>query len=123
MSVFKIKLDLDKPHLVCICESWLKPNREPSFNNYNSVFKHRPNQLGGGLAFLVRKDVNFVTKPITSFPNRKLECQAITIVSGNDKIDIINLYNPVENISSQEFSYRVPTGQEKSGFWIPSQDF
>ena len=29
---------VSKPHIVCLCETWLKSTREPSFINYNVFF-------------------------------------------------------------------------------------
>ena len=44
-------------------------------------------------------------KPLVQFDSGKLEIQAVTIVSNCDKIDILNLYNPNENISKDEFRF------------------
>ena len=44
-------------------------------------------------------------KPLQEFEGGKLEIQGLTIISDNNKIDILNLYNPNENISKDEFKY------------------
>ena len=103
LSEFKFKLYSEKPYLVLISETWIKANREPTFINYSTVFKHRTTANGGGLACLIRGDVNYLCNDLSPFPGGKLEIQAITVVSGADKIDFMNVYNPNENISPQEF--------------------
>ena len=47
-----------RPHIACICETWLKTAKEPTFINYTCYFRHKEGRTGGGLAILVRNDVN-----------------------------------------------------------------
>lgn len=84
---------------------WLKTNREPSFINYRSIYKHRQFQAGGDIAILVRNDLSVVDKNFSLFNNGKLEIQAITFIAGGKHIDLINLYNPGGNISELEFNF------------------
>jgi hypothetical protein len=85
LSHFKIRLYATKPHIVCLCETWLKQNREPSFINYRSFFCNRKDRVGGGLAFLVRADMSTVDKNIIYYGGGKLEVQAITLINNNKK--------------------------------------
>ena len=101
---FKIFLYCTKPHIVCICESWLKPSHEPSFINYTSYFNHRINKSGGGTAILVRNDICAQVKDLNKFQNGQLEIQAITVFVNNE-IDIINIYNPSKPIVKEEFIF------------------
>lgn len=94
LSHFKIQLYNIKPHLACLCETWLKSTREAYFINYNSIWKHRPGgQQGGGLAFIIRNDVNILSKQLNAYPNGKLETQALTLlIENNLKLAILNIY-------------------------------
>ena len=104
LSEFKIFLYCNKPHIVCICESWLKSSHEPSFINYTSYFNHRINKSGGGTAILVRNDICAQAKDLNQYPNGGLEIQSITVFA-NKRIDIINIYNPSKSITKDEFIF------------------
>ena len=69
LSHFKLKLYSLKPHIACLCETWIKENYLPKFINYSSFFSNRSCQIGGGLAMLVRNDVCVKTKSINLFYN------------------------------------------------------
>ena len=105
LSHFKIYLYSNRPHIVCLSETWLKDSRLPSFINYSPFFKCRSDRAGGGLAILVRNDVNITPKHIEEYPNGKLEVQAITIHCEGSPMDIMNIYNPNQPISESEFSF------------------
>ena len=105
LSEFKDKLIEDKPHIVCLNETWLKPDREPSFQNYTAFYDHRTDGNGGGLAFLVRNDLHCLKKTLLPFANGFLEVQAMTVYSGNRSFDFLKLYNPNKNVSVEEFLY------------------
>ena len=106
LSHFKIKLYTNKPHLACLCETWLKDNRIPKFVNYKQYFECRTGKSGGGVSILVHNELNTIEKKLLEYPNKNLEIQAITVVGkGNKKIDIVNLYNPNKNVSPEEFRF------------------
>ena len=63
LSLFKVFLYSNKPPIVCLCETWLKPSNEPSFINYSGIWTHRAGpQPGGGIAFLIRNDIHHLQK-------------------------------------------------------------
>lgn len=105
LSHFKIFLYKLKPHIVCLCETWLKDNFLPSFINYTPYFQLRPNRQGGGLAILVRSDIAAQEKKLTSFPTGQLEVQAVTVHGSHSQLDILSIYNPNLNILSSEFDH------------------
>ena len=102
---FKVKLYKYAPHLACICETWLKSNREPNFSNYDKYLCNRTTHNGGGIAILVRKDLINSPMNLNHYHNGMLEIQAITIKSFNKSLQIINLYNPNRDVSSEEFNH------------------
>ena len=107
LSLFKLFLYSEKPHLVCLCETWLSPALEPKFINYYPLYAHRPaGHLGGGLAFLIRSDVTHSSLPLPPFPGGHLECAALTVhLTNSPSLSVLNLYNVNHSISSAEFSH------------------
>lgn len=106
LSQFKIKLYTLKPHIACLCETWIKDKYLPSFINYTPFFLNRPNRQGGGLLILVRNDVPVKKKNVILFPLGKLEVQAVTIISSNNtSLDIFSVYNPNHEICLVEYDH------------------
>ena len=55
----------NKPHIVCLTETWLNDSLSPTFINYKPFFKNRPgSERGGGLLTLIRDDISWVLKPL-----------------------------------------------------------
>jgi ribonuclease HI len=104
LSEVKLFLYTNKPDVLCLCETWLKKN-EPKFIGYNSTWVNRIGIAKGGLGILVREDIDYRAKHLNIFINGGLELQGIEIAYGTDTIDIINCYNPQNNISLEEFQY------------------
>ena len=105
LSQFKLFLYSTKPHLVCLCETWIQDSRLPSFVNYTSFFVSRPQRVGGGLAILARNDLSIIERPLVLFPEGLLEVQVVTVCGSFSQLDILNLYNPSQSISSEEFHH------------------
>ena len=107
LSEFKTRLYAETPHLVCLCETWLKESRLPSFNNYVSYFKCREARAGGGLAILVRKDVNVSEIDLGHYQQGILETQSIRVYGINQQLDILNVYNPNQTITTPELEFYI----------------
>ena len=89
---------------MCLCETWLKVNRLPSFINYSVFYTFREeNRQGGGLAIIVRNDLCVKEKVLSDFPQGYLEVNAVTIHGVGLAVDIMNVYNPSCNVSQMEF--------------------
>jgi len=107
LSEFKLQLYSEKPHIACVCETWMQQNREPRFINYRAIWKHRVEGRGGGLLCLVRNDVAIVPNDLELFPNGNLEAQWVTIMTNRGKLKILNTYNPCKHISKEEYCFYV----------------
>ena len=104
LSDLKIAAYTTKPHIIAIQESWLtKKDKTPSFISYYTHRLDRVGRKGGGVVFLVRKNLNYVIKNLLPFKGGKLEVQAISIKSNNQFIDILNVYNPRSTLNKNEF--------------------
>jgi exonuclease III len=92
LSQFKLKLYTDKPHVVCLCETWTKPGEEPSFINYRAIWQHRTHKQGGGLACLIRRDIAIINSNFVLYGNGLLEAQMVAIRTTKETITIMNRY-------------------------------
>ena len=104
----KLMLYAQKPDLLCVSETWLK-HKEPKFINYVTIWKHRPGPtIGGGLGIIIRHGIEHHELPIQSYNNGVLETEAIRIKLNNNKtLDIMNIYNPNSNVTSQEMRHYI----------------
>ena len=105
LSEIKLLIYTTKPDIVCLSETWIRgTGHEPSFVNYSALWKHRGTvEVGGGLAVLIKQNVQFQEINLQQFPNGKLEVQGIRIFGARgESIGILNLYNPNENITERE---------------------
>ena len=106
LSHFKIHIYTNKPHVVCLTETWLKSDRLPSFVGYSCYYNLRDHQGGGGTAVLVRNDICTSNKDIKKYKNGILEIVTITIYNkNNEPIDIMNLYNANFDVTKEEFNH------------------
>ena len=108
LSNLKLHIYSNKPRIVCLSETWLSPNSEPTFINYSAVYKHRDAyQAGGGLAVLIQSDVTYLDHDLQLFPQGFLEVCGIKIYLKNSNVpfSILNLYNPNKNVTHQEFDH------------------
>lgn len=79
-----------KPDLICLQETFLKPNKQINFPGFTSIRKDRI-ELKGGLLILVRENIKF-HETIT---NKDIEYQSIQILlENNESITIKNVYCP-----------------------------
>ena len=93
-----------KPDILCLCETFTKPNYEPKFMGYNSHWSHRQGHKGG-LGILIRRDLSFKIRTLIPFNNPKLEIQCIQLFSSGEPIDIVNIYNPQKSITEEELHH------------------
>ena len=60
---------------------------------------------GGGTLILIRNDLHCMFKDLVLCDGGKLEVQCVTVFLNNYKIDLLNIYNPNENIAYEEFTH------------------
>jgi hypothetical protein len=100
LSEFKVYLYCVKPAIVFISETWLKFRNTLTFVNYNQVRLDRQNRCGGGILFLIRKDVLYNCIPLTAFPNGNMEVLGILVTFHNFCCAILGIYNPASTLFS-----------------------
>ena len=88
----------DKPELLCIQETWLKPCLDFVIPGYESIRKDRHEKSGGGCATFVRSDVQYQQVEIKT----ALECVVVRVWEKCRWVNIVNFYNPCLTINISE---------------------
>jgi ribonuclease HI len=92
---------------MCLQETWFNNDYLPTFYNYSLFCINRVGRAGGGVAILVRSDlvaVHIQLAPFLGGP-AKCEIQCIEIKARQTVVRIMNLYNPNEVVTPEEFHH------------------
>lgn len=94
LRVFLSEKDI-YPHIICLQETWLNKNKRiPSIPNYKvASYLHREDRKGGGVAIYIKNNLP-VERLDLKLENTTIEACAITLHLKNEKITIINCYDP-----------------------------
>jgi len=107
----KFVLDLDhKPSIICVQESWLKPNLQFTLPGYKSIRKDRVGKQGGGVVTFIKEGT--VYRELCEVID--MECVVVEIYFREDSIVIYNFYNPCKKISIKLFE---KIKKEKKELW------
>ena len=102
----KEHISSSSPTILCLSETWLTDRFTPRFLNYCTEWKHRLGQVGGGLGILIHQETLYKPLDLTPFPMGVLEIHGITLYSSSGStIQIINIYNPLKNVTCAEFHH------------------
>ena len=100
---FKRFINQSNPHIICLCETWLKLSDNLKFPEYNIFRKDRFGK-GGGVAIMVRRSLQSRNhNNFNYFDGGILETLVIQVQVNNTWADICSIYNPCKNISEAEF--------------------
>lgn len=83
----------NRPDIVLVCETRLKPKFKLSFKNYKIVRSDRPNSPGGGCAILVRENIEFEIFKINNISTLEYCSIVVTNTLNNKQIHICSIYN------------------------------
>lgn len=104
----KTLLTTKQPDVVCLCETWLRQKYEPKFKDYICWYKHRLDGRGGGLAMLVRKEIQHFEHELNIYGEGVMEVQALRMITHDLRnIYILNVYNPSKNVTIQELEHYI----------------
>lgn len=85
-----------KIDVLLINETWLAPNKNIYIAGYNCIKKDRLNNIGGGVAIIIKKNIKYCTVPQP--PTITMEHITISIKTNNDEeIYMTSLYNKPQN--------------------------
>jgi len=76
--------------VICLQETFLKPDKNFTITGYNIVRKDRTNANKGGLITLIKESLNYSDVEI----NMALECIVVKIKTHDSYVNIANLYIP-----------------------------
>ena len=100
--------------LVCV-ESWLKDDINFHFSGFNTFRKDRVHTSGGGIVFLIRKNLNYIENKNLNNDNLFAELCGIVITNLKDPITIIACYKPPDvKLSNDEWRSIVSNTDLKS---------
>ena len=85
----------DKPHVICVQETWLKPQWDFVVSDYTTIRNDRENGKGGGVATFVRNGLSYNIVKI----EKEQESIVIKVWSGKSSVSIVNYYNPCNRLS------------------------
>ena len=86
----------DKPHVICVQETWLKPQWDFVMYGYTAKRNDRETGNGGGVATFVKNGVSYNLVKI----GKEQESIVIKVWSGKSSITIVNYYNPCNRLST-----------------------
>ena len=86
----------NKPHVICLQETWLPSGRTYNIPNYSCINKPRLTGRRGGCATYIRHDISYkiIDTPIDQ------EYQITSIEYGKTHLAIINFYNPCKKLEA-----------------------
>ena len=85
LSELKHYIAEDNIDIICLNETWLCNAKEPLIKGYECFWKHRENQMGGGVGILVKNSITHKYKNIKYLRNGVLEIVAIEILQKNNQ--------------------------------------
>ncbi|KAI2646629.1 RNA-directed DNA polymerase from mobile element jockey [Labeo rohita] len=87
---------IDRPHVICVQETWLKPQLEFVMYGYTSIRKDRETGKGGGVATFIKNGIRYklISKGIDN------ESVVIRVWSGESSIKVVNFYNPCSRLNT-----------------------
>ena len=102
----------EKPHVLCISETWLKEDDNTiNIMGFTPIDRQdrtdRERDKGGGLLTLIRDDVKAEKKALNMPQNSRLEAQLIEISVAHDKVSLLHIYNPEQNININDLDMLV----------------
>ena len=98
LGEFQRSLDENNPHLVCMTETWLNPNKNLKFKAFNVIRMDRPTQTGGGAAILIRKEIEYNNISFNPFNGGKLEYAGIKLKLGGGGRSLTFFYSTIPGV-------------------------
>jgi len=100
----------EKPHLICVQETWLQPRLEFRFPGYSVERRDRPGGRGGGVALLISESISY---SVLDFSGVDVEAIGVKITAGDKKLTVVNIYNPPQ-LSIDAVAYKTLLSEPNS---------
>lgn len=89
----------DMPDVICIQETWLKPQFDFVISGYSSVRCDRSGKQGGGCVAFIKDALTYRKINVPE----QYECVKIEVCSPRGDIKVVNFYNPCKKLSLEMF--------------------
>lgn len=87
----------EKPKVICLKETWLKPHLDFKIQGYERVRKDRKIGTGGGVVTFIEQSLRY--RVISS---NEIEAVIVEIWTDKGSIKVINLYNVCKKIQKEK---------------------
>ena len=84
-----------QPHIICVQETWLKPQLDFIIQGYTTIRNDREGGKGGRVATCIQSGINYSVSRM----GKEQESMCIKTWTGNDSVTIINYYNPCNKLT------------------------
>lgn len=85
------------PDIICVQETWLKPQFNFRISGYETIRKDRIKGNGGGVATFIKEGIGF--RKIVD--NNEFEAVVVEVWERNQSIRVINFYNPCDKLTKE----------------------
>ena len=103
----------DRPDIVCIQETWLRPHLDFIIPGYESVRSDRIESQGSGCATFVREGIAF--RRISTIT--EIECVVIEICKADGNMVVVNLYNPCRALYPEMLDSIIKKQRNRKEIW------
>ncbi|MGL5710892.1 MAG: hypothetical protein ACRCW9_08665 [Cetobacterium sp.] len=86
-----------KPKVICIQETWLKPHLDFKIQGYEGIRKDREIGTGGGIVTFIEQGVRF-----REISNNEKEAIIVEIWTDQNSFKMINFYNPCKRLKKEK---------------------
>ncbi|KAL2092977.1 hypothetical protein ACEWY4_010289 [Coilia grayii] len=87
----------DKPNIICVQETWLKPSLDFRIFGYTAIRKDREAGAGGGVAMFIHQGLSYKSLCL----NTEIEVIGTEVWAGDLKFEVVNFYNPCLKITRE----------------------
>ena len=85
----------------------VKPVNNLNYNGYDVLRNDRLFARGGGVGFLIRRELDYEVVDLNPFDGGSLEVLAVKLNCNAEKINLLLVYSPPESFSSVEFDFYI----------------
>lgn len=90
----------EKPHVICVQETWLKPQLDFIMYGYVAIRRDREGGMGGGVVTFIQQGLGY--RVVSTC--KELEAIVVEVWIGNSNVWIVNFYNPCRKLSKETFN-------------------
>ena len=107
MEEFQKLVNECNPGVICLSETWLKPNNKFKLKGYDILRKDRLQGNCGGVAILLKRELKYKVLNLNQFNNGNMECLAVKLNFRDFKVSIFNCYSPPGQLTLNELDHYV----------------